>query len=60
MIFDQITTKDGLSNGIIYDIMRDSYGFMWFCTEDGLNRYDGYSFKVFRSESKDANITRNI
>jgi len=60
MIFDQITTKDGLSNGIIYDILRDSYGFMWFCTEDGLNRYDGYSFKVFRSESKDANITRNI
>ncbi|MDA3817194.1 MAG: triple tyrosine motif-containing protein, partial [Prolixibacteraceae bacterium] len=60
IIFDQITTNDGLSNGIIHDIYKDSHGFMWFCTEDGLNRYNGYDFKVYRSEPENVNVKRNI
>jgi len=42
-----ITTKDGLANGCIQQIMQDSKGFMWFATEGGLNRYDGYNIKLY-------------
>jgi serine phosphatase RsbU (regulator of sigma subunit)/ligand-binding sensor domain-containing protein len=47
--FDHFTTRDGLSQNRIYGIIQDSLGFIWFGTEDGLNRYDGYNFKVFKN-----------
>jgi signal transduction histidine kinase/ligand-binding sensor domain-containing protein len=59
-IFDQITTNDGLSNGTVNSILRDSKGFMWFCTDDGLNRYDGFNFKIYQSEARDKVSGRNI
>jgi ligand-binding sensor domain-containing protein len=34
-------------------IVQDRKGFLWFATQDGLNRYDGYSFKVFRHNPDD-------
>jgi signal transduction histidine kinase/ligand-binding sensor domain-containing protein/DNA-binding response OmpR family regulator len=40
--------KDGLSQGVVNSIMQNEQGLMWFATEDGLNRFDGYSFKVFK------------
>jgi len=46
--FDRISVEDGLSQGTVYSILQDHKGFMWFGTEDGLNRFDGYSFKVFK------------
>ncbi len=46
--FDHITTKDGLSQDIVTSIVRDAHGFVWFGTEDGLNRYDGYSIRVYK------------
>ncbi len=60
VVFEQITTTDGLSNGTINDIYRDSWGFMWFCTDDGLNRYDGYTFKVYRADFNENNSFQNI
>jgi signal transduction histidine kinase/ligand-binding sensor domain-containing protein/DNA-binding response OmpR family regulator len=46
-IFHHLETKDGLSNNSVKTILRDSYGFLWIGTEAGLNRYDGYGFKVY-------------
>ncbi len=45
--------ENGLSNNAVTCIFQDSHGFMWFGTFDGLNRYDGYSFKVFRNRLSD-------
>jgi signal transduction histidine kinase/ligand-binding sensor domain-containing protein/DNA-binding response OmpR family regulator len=47
--------ENGLSNNAVTSIYQDHNGFMWFGTYDGLNRFDGYSFKVFRNVIKDSN-----
>jgi signal transduction histidine kinase/ligand-binding sensor domain-containing protein len=47
--------EQGLSNNIVWSILQDSRGFMWFGTIDGLNRYDGYEAKVFRYDPEDPN-----
>lgn len=46
--FNHLTSEDGLSNNRVMSILRDTRGFMWFGTLDGLNRYDGYEFRVYR------------
>lgn len=48
LYFDRIDIKDGLSQNTVNEIIQDSRGFIWFATKDGLNRYDGSHFKVFR------------
>ncbi|SEC66729.1 Two component regulator propeller [Maribacter dokdonensis] len=58
--FDHIGTDDGLSQSDVNCIYQDSYGFMWFGTHDGLNRYDGYSFSVFKPDQKSTNINSNL
>jgi len=57
--FKQITIDDGLSNNRVYDIIQDSTGFIWLATDDGLNRFDGYNFKVFRHKANDKNSLSN-
>ncbi len=47
---ESITTEDGLSQGMVYDILQDREGFLWIATKDGLNRYDGYHFEVFTND----------
>ena len=58
--FDRLSTKDGLSQNKIFDIIQDTLGFIWIGTEDGLNRYDGYNFKVFKNIPGDStSLPRN-
>ena len=46
--FRHYQVENGLSNNSVYFIRQDSKGFMWIATKDGLNRFDGVHFKVFR------------
>ncbi|UFH53580.1 two-component regulator propeller domain-containing protein [Spirosoma sp. KNUC1025] len=47
--FDHLSVKDGLSNNSVNCILQDREGFMWFGTNDGLNKYDGYTFTTLKS-----------
>jgi len=59
--FTHLTTDDGLSQSTINDILQDSRGFLWFATDDGLNRYNGYEFDVFRNRPSDStSVSSNI
>lgn len=53
--FTNIGIKDGLSNYGVRAITQDSQGNIWFGTEIGLTRYDGYSFRIYNTDSKDPN-----
>ena len=55
IIFNHLTTNNGLSNNYVSDIFQDKYGFLWFATDDGLNRFDGYEFKIYRNNPDDKN-----
>ncbi|HEX9892830.1 MAG TPA: two-component regulator propeller domain-containing protein, partial [Gemmatimonadales bacterium] len=52
--FRHLTIADGLSQNAVQAIVQDHRGFMWFGTKDGLNRYDGYQFVVFRHDPFDS------
>ena len=41
------TTADGLASNLVNRIVRDSHGYLWFCTREGLSRFDGYSFTTY-------------
>lgn len=58
-IFERITTKDGLSQSTINYIIQDKKGFMWFATNGGINRYDGYTFKTYSNIPGDKNSLSN-
>jgi ligand-binding sensor domain-containing protein/PAS domain-containing protein len=57
--FQNYSTTEGLSVGVVYDFVEDNTGYLWVATQDGLNRFDGYSFKVFRSDGSDSTIVDN-
>jgi ligand-binding sensor domain-containing protein/signal transduction histidine kinase len=52
--FDRLTTLDGLSQDIVTCVHRDGAGFLWIGTEDGLNRYDGYSIRSYKHTAGDS------
>ncbi len=51
--FDQITVEDGLAFNWVTSILKDSQGFVWFGTSDGLDRYDGRAFRHYRGDPQD-------
>lgn len=51
--FKNISINDGLSQNTVYSILKDSKGYMWFGTKDGLNQYDGYNFVVYQNDPFD-------
>jgi GAF domain-containing protein/ligand-binding sensor domain-containing protein len=53
LIFDHYSIEDGLSQSSGKSIFQDSKGYVWIGTEDGLNRFDGYEFKVYRHDPED-------
>jgi ligand-binding sensor domain-containing protein/signal transduction histidine kinase len=59
--FTHLTTNDGLSQGYVTAILQDRRGFMWFATRDGLNRYDGNTFVVYKNNPNDpASLSSNF
>ncbi len=48
--FERLGTADGMSQGMVNDILQDRRGLLWFATRDGLNRFDGYRFKVYQAD----------
>ncbi|MBS4027470.1 MAG: hypothetical protein KGZ58_02440 [Ignavibacteriales bacterium] len=52
--FRHITVNEGLSQNSVHAIFQDREGFLWFGTQDGLNRFDGISFKVFKHSNEDS------
>lgn len=59
--FEHLSASDGLSDNNILAILQDKQGFIWFGTDDGLNRYDGYSFKTFKHNPADTNsLSHNV
>ena len=52
--FKQLTDADGLSQSTIFATIQDNDGFLWLGTVDGLNRYDGYEFRIFENDLSDS------
>lgn len=57
--FRHYQVENGLSNNAVICSLQDKRGFLWFGTKDGLNRFDGYSFKVFRHTPGDSTSIGN-
>ena len=53
--FERMSLTDGLSQESVLTAFQDSEGFMWFGTQEGLNRFDGYQFSVYSHNTKQAN-----
>lgn len=57
--FDVIGINQGLSQSYVNDITQDSLGFIWIATQDGLNKFDGYRFKVFKKDPEKSSSLNN-
>lgn len=55
--FEQLSLDQGLSQSVVNVILQDHKGFLWIGTDDGLNRYDGYNFKIYKP---DVNLAHSL
>ncbi len=61
MRFDRLGIEQGLSQSAVMDVAQDASGFLWFATESGLDRYDGYGFRRYRHErGNDRSLSNNF
>ncbi|MGE4434559.1 MAG: two-component regulator propeller domain-containing protein [Bacteroidales bacterium] len=58
--FDHLSVSNGLPQNTVHSIVKDKFGFMWFGTWSGACRYDGYTFKVFRSNNDSTSFADNF
>jgi ligand-binding sensor domain-containing protein len=58
-VFSRTSIEQGLSESIVNAIIQDEYGFLWFGTQDGLNKFDGYQFKVYKTRPGDSTSLSN-
>lgn len=59
LYFRNYQTEDGLSSNTVTSILQDKQGFMWFGTRNGLNRFDGNSFRIFQNDPEDKHSIGN-
>ncbi|MFB6340328.1 two-component regulator propeller domain-containing protein [Saccharicrinis sp. FJH62] len=59
LTFKYVTNENGLSHNTVYDICQDDQGYMWFATEEGLNRYDGKNIKQYFSDKSEKSLPDN-
>jgi ligand-binding sensor domain-containing protein len=52
--FQHLGIREGLSHSNVRGILQDRQGYMWFSTHDGLNKYDGYKFTVYKNIPNDS------
>jgi ligand-binding sensor domain-containing protein/class 3 adenylate cyclase/predicted metal-dependent HD superfamily phosphohydrolase len=57
--FDTYTIEDGLSQSQVTSIKQDQFGYIWIATQDGLNRFNGYSFEIYKNEVDNQNSLPN-
>lgn len=57
--FERLSLEKGLSQSYVYTIFQDREGFLWFATQEGLNRFDGFNFKVFKNKREDKRSLAN-
>ena len=57
-LYQTVSIAQGLSQGMVFDILQDKEGFLWIATKNGLNRYDGYDFKVFTNDPYNINYLK--
>lgn len=60
MQIQHLTVKDGLSQSSPYHMLTDSRGFLWLGTQDGVNRYDGHRFRVYKPDVRDPHSLRGV
>lgn len=61
LFFKRISTEQGLPQSSVNSILRDSRGFVWMATEDGLSRFDGTEFRTFRHDPSDStSLSHNV
>ncbi len=53
--FERLSLEQGLSQNSVLAMLQDRQGFLWIATQDGLNRFDGYSFAVYKHDPEDSN-----